>query len=213
MPIKRNYSRHLPHIVPEGVPIFLTWNLKGAMPQAVLESLRAERERLEQQPHRAGETLTDRNIRQNKILFAIADRYLDRTVDGPKHLADPPAAEIVEESIRSGSGVLYDLFAWCIMSNHVHVLLTPRVELQEITKAIKGSTSFQINGLHGARGRVFWQDESYDHWVRDEEEMFRIIHYIEHNPVAALLCQRPEAWPRSSARFREQWKAGEAYKK
>ncbi|OAI41588.1 hypothetical protein AYO40_02955 [Planctomycetaceae bacterium SCGC AG-212-D15] len=69
-------------------------------------------------------------------------------------------------------------------------------------QGIKGFTSHEINGLDQARGRVFWQDESYDHWVRDEEEMHRIIVYIENNPVAAGLCARPEDWPWSSARFR-----------
>jgi putative transposase len=213
MPIKRGYVRHLPHFVPQGVPIFLTWNLKGAMPRTALESLRQERRRLAEQSSRRGEASADRKIRENKILFAIADRFLDRATDGPTHLADPNAAEIVEESVLSRAGERYDLFAWCVMSNHVHVLLTPWDALNDVTKAIKGYTAFQINGLQDERGRVFWQDESYDHWVRDEEEMFRIIEYIENNPVAASLCGRPEEWPRSSARFRKHWQIGDAYKK
>ncbi len=199
--------------MPEGFPIFLTWNLKGAMPRTVLESLRNERLRLEQQSPRGGEPPAARKIREWKILFAMADRHLDRATDGPMHLSDLKAAEIVEQAILSGVGDRYDLFAWCVMSNHVHVLLTPRVELKTVTQAIKGNTAFQINGLHNQRGRVFWQDESYDHWARDEEEMFRIIHYIENNPVAASLCQRPEDWPHSSARFRKHWRPGDAYKK
>ena len=213
MSMQRSYARHLPHFVPEGFPIFLTWNLKGAMPRTVLESVRYERLRLEQQSPREGEPQPARKIREWKILFAMADRYLDRATDGPMHLSDPQAAEIVEQSILSGAGDRYDLFAWCVMSNHVHVLLTPRIELPTVTQAIKGNTAFQINGLHKQRGRAFWQDESYDHWARDDDEMYRIIHYIENNPVAASLCQRSEDWPHSSARFRAHWQPGEAYKK
>jgi type I restriction enzyme R subunit len=182
------------------------------MPRTVLESLREEHRRLEQRSPRPGEATGDRKLRENKILFAIADRQLDRAANGPMHLADPEAAEIVEESILAGARERYDLFAWCIMANHVHVLLTPYAELKDVTKVIKGSTAFRINGLRRERGRVFWQDESYDHWVRDDDEMFRVIHYIENKPVAASFCQRPEDWARSSARFRKEWQAGEAYR-
>jgi REP element-mobilizing transposase RayT len=213
MPTKRNYARHLPHFVPEGAPIFLTWNLKGAMPQSAIETVRRKRQSLEKQPARPGETAADRRNRENKIVFGLADRFLDNAVDGPMHLRDPEAARIVEDTILLLAGQNYDLFAWCVMSNHVHVLLKPRGELEDVTQRIKGTTSFKINGLQDKRGRVFWQDESYDHWVRDEAEMFRIIEYIENNPVAAGLCQRPEDWPWSSARFRKDWVAGQAYQK
>src|SRR5262249_30720679 len=154
------------------------------------------------QPTRPGETLAGRRIRENKILFALADRFLDQAVEGPMHLKDPRAAKIVEDSILFGAGERYDLFAWCVMSNHVHVLLTPRWKLGKAIQGIKGYTAHEINRLQDARGRTFWQDESYDHWSRDEAEMLRIIHYIENNPVASGLCQRPEEWPWSSARFR-----------
>jgi REP element-mobilizing transposase RayT len=211
MPIDRHYARHLPHQVPKGFPIFLTWNLKGAMPRSAIEELLRERHRLEDQAPRPGETAIERRIRESKMIFASADRFLDRALDGPMHLKDPRAAKIVEDSIVFGAGERYDLFAWCVMSNHVHVLLTPHWELSKVTQRIKGYTAHQINGLHNARGRAFWQDESYDHWSRDEEEMFRIIHYIENNPIAAGLCQRAEEWPWSSGRLRKDWAAGEVY--
>ncbi len=213
MPTKPNYARHLPHFVPDGFPIFLTWNLKDAMPQSAIEAVRRKRQSLEKQPSRPGETAADRRNRENKIVFGLADRLLDKAVDGPMYPRDPEAARIVEDTILLGVRQNYDLFARCVMSNHVHVVLKPRGELKDVTQRIKGSTSFKINGLQGERGRVFWQDESYDHWVRDEDEMFRIIAYIENSPVAAGLCQRPEDWLRSSARFRTDWGAGEMYVK
>ena len=42
--------------------------------------------------------------------------------------------------------------------------------------------------------------------------MMRIIHYIEDNPVRAKLCPRAEDWPWSSARFRGDWRPGEAFR-
>jgi REP element-mobilizing transposase RayT len=206
-----DYTRHLPHLIPVGFPIFVTWNLKGSMPKTAVEVLRHERERLANQPPRPMESAAERRLRENKLIFAAADRFLDQAVDGPMYLKDLRAARIVEDSILFGAGDRYDLFAWCIMSNHVHVLLTPHRELVKLTQTFKGYTAHQINRLQDARGRTFWQDESYDHWSRNEEEMFRIIDYIENNPVAAGLCRIAEDWPCSSARLRSRWKAGEIY--
>ena len=50
-----------------------------------------------------------------------------------------------------------------------------------------------------APGKHFWQDESFDHWVRTPAEFNRIRSYIEGNPVSAGLASRPEGWPWSSA--------------
>jgi putative transposase len=46
--------------------------------------------------------------------------------------------------------------------------------------------------------KVFWQDESFDHWVRSEEEFWKIVAYIENNPVGAGLVGRAEDWGWSS---------------
>jgi hypothetical protein len=53
--------------------------------------------------------------------------------------------------------------------------------------------------LLGRTGEPFWQEESFDHWVRGDEEFNRIAHYIEQNPVKAGLVKRSEDWPWSSA--------------
>jgi putative transposase len=209
--MQRSYQRHLPHYVPEGFPIFLTWNLKGALPQEVVESLHQERQRLEREPPRKGEDEKRRKRRHDKILFAFADRYLDNTDKGPMHLANPAAAKILEDSFLFGVSERYDLLAWCVMANHAHIFLEPRWELERITQGIKGFTAHQINALQEQQGRVFWQDESYDHYARDEAEVLRIIQYIENNPVAANLCVRSEDWPWSSARFRSDWPPGQPF--
>ena len=206
--MKTSYRRHLPHQIPEGTPLFLTWNLNGAIPRKVRERLGREREQLEQQCQRAGESFRDRALRVGKIMFARADSYLDRSVAGPLYLKDSAAATIVEEAILFGVNERYDLYAWCVMANHVHVLLTPHWELAKVTQGIKGFTAHEINRLQGCSGRKFWMDESYDHWVRDEEELLRIIVYIESNPVKAGLCKCAHDWSWSSARFRASWPTG-----
>ena len=94
---------------------------------------------------------------------------------------------------------LYQLRAWVLMSNHVHILIYPESKLSRITKAVKNFSARQANTILGRTGQPFWQDESYDHWVRSSEELERIVRYIEENPVAAGLVETVEQWRWSSA--------------
>ena len=206
-----SYERHLPHQVPANTPIFLTWNLKGAITREMYEQIEQERQRLARQAARTGEPASSRQVRESKLLFAFRDGLLDRADRGPMHLEDPRAARVLVDSLLFGVKERYSLFAFVVMANHVHVLLTPLIPLEKITRGIKGFSSYQINRLHDEAGRVFWQDESYDHWVRDEEELFRIIDYIEGNPVTARLCEKLEDWPWSSARMRAGWPVGQPF--
>lgn len=109
---------------------------------------------------------------------------------------------------------LYTLWAYVVMANHVHALLQPKpssnnnegsevayVPLKDITKRLKGYTALEANRSLNRTGQTFWQQESFDHWARDEE-FYRIIAYIENNPVNAGLVLRPEEWRWSSSHER-----------
>ena len=93
----------------------------------------------------------------------------------------------------------YELGAFVVMPNHVHLLVTPHIPVAKLTRRLKGYTAREANRLLGRTGEAFWQPESYDHWVRSEQEWGRIVRYIENNPVAAGLAARPEGYPWSSA--------------
>src|SRR5260370_35393164 len=84
------------------------------------------------------------------------------------------------------------------MPNHVRMLILPQAALSLITHWIKGRTARQANLLLGRTGESFWQHESYDHWVRSEPELQRIVAYIEENPVSAGLAATPQDWPWAS---------------
>jgi REP element-mobilizing transposase RayT len=181
------YARNLPHWHPEGQALFITWRLYGSLPKEVLRALEIERKN-KRQPS-AGRAFRD------------ADRLLDRAQSGPLWLKDPRIAKCVVDSLRRGDAKLnqYRLHAFVVMANHVHALLTPQVAVRRITNGIKGVTAREANRILQRSGQHFWQVESYDHWVRDEEEFARIRAYIENNPVAAGLIARAEDWAWSSA--------------
>ncbi len=89
--------------------------------------------------------------------------------------------------------------AWVVMPNHVHLLITPCVELPKIMHSVKGFTAREANRLLGRTGSPFWQKEFFDHWIRNEREFERIRAYIERNPVTAGLAASPEEYCWSSA--------------
>ena len=185
------YRRNLPHWHPEGKIIFITWRLYGSLPGGstaakVAKSIVA--------------TSTAKSGCVTGKQFVILDRYLDFACTGPRWLADGEIAACVEDTIFRGVELgHYGLYAYVLMPNHVHVLLQPLAPLARITAGIKGVSARNANARLGRVGKHFWQDESFDHWVRNSAEFERIQRYIEWNPVKAGLVTRPEDWRWSSA--------------
>ena len=126
------------------------------------------------------------------------DRVLDAAATGPRYLQIPKIAELIMSALLSGDSDFhrYDLHAFVVMANHVHMLVTPRVIDKQWLGPLKGFTGHAANKLLGLRGRPFWQDESYDHLVRSREELHRIETYIEHNPLKAgiVACATEFRW-------------------
>ena len=168
------YRRNLPHFQPDGATRFITFRLHGTLPLPCGRDGRA---------------------------FVIADRELERTTLGPDWLKEPPIATCVTQIIIDGDRVrsLYDLIAFVVMPNHVHLLVEPKGPARKITQYIKGVSAKQANELLGRTGKPFWQRESYDRWVRSSQERKKIIRYIEFNPVKADVASERQAFRYSSA--------------
>jgi putative transposase len=177
------YERNLPHWHPEGKAIFVTWRLYGSPPKAFLLRLKEQKQR---DPGRR---------------FRDADMELDRAASGPRWLSDSRIAEATVQELHARESHFnrYLLHAFAVMPNHVHVLLTPKSDLARITNQWKGRTARHANRILGRTGKPYWQDECFDHWVRNAAQFDRIHTYIEWNPVSAGLVPRPEDWPWSSA--------------
>jgi REP-associated tyrosine transposase len=191
------YRRNLPHWQPEGAVIFLTWRLHGSLPYGTVSPDCARRGKERGHTEMSGcaglETPGER--------FRRLDMELDRLGNGPRWLADPRVAECVERVIIRGQNGLgqYQLYAYAVMPNHVHLLIEPLVSVTRIMRGIKGVSAREANRILHRTGELFWQDESYDHWVRSEGEFWKIVGYIENNPVCAKLVEKPEDWKWSSA--------------
>ena len=92
-----------------------------------------------------------------------------------------------------------EVLGWCLMTNHVHLVATPRRE-DSLAKAI-GRTDFiytqYVNSLHGRSGHL-WQNRFHS-CALDEGHFWRALAYVERNPVRAKLVRRPWRYPWSSA--------------
>jgi REP element-mobilizing transposase RayT len=172
------YRRKLPHFHPDDAYLLVTWRLHGSLPTAQPDVVYAT-------PGHA---------------FLAQDRALDRS-HGPRWLGDSRLANSVAEIILAGANEkkFYELIAWAVMPNHVHILALPKAPLPQITQWIKGRAARAANLLLRRAGEPFRQHESYDHWARNARERDRIAAYIEDNPVSAGLVARAEDWRWSSA--------------
>ncbi len=156
--------------------MFLTWRLFGSLPSFCIP---------------------ESSVPDAGKAFARADLLLDVASDGPLWLKDPRIAAIVADALEQGESEyrLYERFAWVIMPNHVHVVMRPWRPLPAVMRWIKGSTARSANLLLQRTGKPFWQYESYDHVIRNSDELNRAIRYIERNPVRAGLAVTIENWP------------------
>jgi len=188
------YERNLPHWQPEGKALFVTWRVWGSLPALARAKarLRIQTARAESPRHRApsaGE------------YFVALDQELDKAGHRGAWLKDRRVASVIVAALRRGEDEFgqYRLLAFVVMPNHVHILIEPRVDPVRLLKGLKGTTARAANRILRRTGRPFWQDESFDHWVRNGAELERIRRYIERNPVTAGLVCRPGDWPWSSA--------------
>ncbi len=103
-------------------------------------------------------------------------------------MLDSRVARVVADAIREFHGQRYHLLAWCVMPNHVHVLFSPLREhtLETILHSWKSYSANQANTLL-ARTGPFWQREYFDHLVRNESSIRKIMQYIQDNPRRAGL--------------------------
>jgi REP-associated tyrosine transposase len=185
--LTKTYRRHLPHVLPAGSTIFLTWRLRDSLPPGFI---------FDDPNHR---DLSD------GVSFGKLDQLLDLATHGPRWLADSAIAEEACRTIERGEEAplfQYALHEYVVMPNHVHLLISPKTDVSRITQGIKGSTARFANLRLGRTGQSFWQQETFDRFCRSEEEFQRIRGYIARNPVRAKLAKAMGEWPWSSAHRR-----------
>jgi type I restriction enzyme R subunit/putative DNA methylase len=206
---------YLPHCDFPNLIQFVTFRLADSLPAA----RRGEWEQL----------LEIEDVRERRTQL---EDYLDRGL-GECRLRDMPMAELTESALRHFHHDRYELLAWCVMPNHVHVLVDVRITpLWKIVQSWKRFIQTQANlsterqsptrpddasqppgrrpalrqaGDVASLSALCWQREYWDAFMRDEAQQRKAVHYIENNPVKAKLCRTAKAWPGSGARRRDEY--------
>ena len=195
------YRRHLPHIQPIGGLFFVTFCLYGSIPYPKLQQIQKQ---YEAQTNLKFDDKTEE--KQNKInarkkYIKNIDELLTEKKSGPHYMKDGKIAGIVTETLRYWDNKQLEMYCYCIMSNHVHMVVRLYDEtesenpkyLHQIMHSIKSYSANEAN-KNLNRQEQFWMNESFDYLVRNREELGRIIEYILDNPVKARLCKNRKDW-------------------
>ncbi len=187
----------LPHWRQPGCTYFVTFRLADSIPESVLRELEYERSLWlkargidpagsDWKRHFAKLPTNDRRIYEQ-----LVGRVLNTSLDECHGACVLRASAIGNEVATAldhfhGSRVLTGDYV--VMPNHVHALLTPQdgFELEQILHSIKSYTANQINRALNKKGQL-WQRESYDHIVRDAEQLQAYQEYTAANPAKAQL--------------------------
>ncbi|MGD1045877.1 MAG: transposase [Bacteroidota bacterium] len=211
------YRRHLPHYQPEYATFHVVFRLAGSLPSYVIEELRQEQEQLKSQTNEVRNIHIERgqSLRLCKLYFEQFNTLSDNASSGPTWLKVPEVAMIVKEAIDYRDDNVFNIMSYCIMPNHVHMLFEPiscnvsrlaesinkkdgrdsvsTYKITKITESLKKYTALRVNRILQKSG-PFWQHESYDQVIRDDDELENTLWYILFNPVKAGLVDDWTKW-------------------
>jgi putative transposase len=150
---------HLPHADVTGTYQFITFRTFDST-DAFLQKLSAQ------------------GIENNKKQLT-ADLHLDESQQGA--YLHTEVLSYLNDFIINKNRELYQLVAFCIMPNHVHLLIKPLLPLATMMNMFKGSSSKAINEIMNRKG-TFWAKSYYDKAIRDQKHFDVVYNYIKNNP-------------------------------
>ncbi len=186
---------YLPHWTKAGATYAVRFRLADSVPQNVLRQWKEEKKEIALQAAKENRTLTKNEQRRlHELSSEKIEQYL-QVGYGACHLKHDNVAEIVAMSLRKHHEDHYRLYAWCIMPNHVHVVLEPlgKWQLQNILETWKGVSARKINRLLKRTGTL-WQQECFDHLIRNDWDFHHAIEYTWKNPEEAGLKNWKWRW-------------------
>ena len=172
---------NLPHWNQPGKIQFVSFRLNDSLPQNKIIELRNLIYEFKKDHPEPWDVETKKLYRN--IIGKEEERLLDAGY-GRCVLARNDVRKILSNTLHFNNGINYDLIAYVIMPNHVHLLIKPYtdISLQSILHSIKRYSASEINKLLNRRGSL-WRREYFDRIVRNEDELKSYLSYIQLNPV------------------------------
>lgn len=190
--LEKDTSSYLPHWRVQGATYAVTFRLIDSLSASAMEDYRIRKEALLRKLEHTVSIAGSRSalaamlpIRQE--LADLQDSVIEPALNqshGECWLARPEISELVLNAMKHFDGERYTLHAWSIMPNHVHVIVTSHdnEKLEDILHSWKSFTAKRANVLLGRSGG-FWQEEYFDHVVRDGEDFRNQVRYVLENPA------------------------------
>jgi len=121
------------------------------------------------------------NIKIKKQEYLI-DKYLDTSLKGA--YLNGKVVKFLRDFLISLDNYMYELVAFIIMPNHIHMLFKQIKNLEDIIKTVKGKSAYEINKILGRSGKL-WERNYYDKVIRDEKQFSIVYDYIKYNGIKA----------------------------
>ena len=182
-PITSRFTRRLPDRTADEAIYHVTFHQADSLPAQVIHRFQNEIENLKAQP---GLTSADAK-RLKHLLSERIEAYVD-SGKGSCLMRRQEVAPVVVSAIQHFDHERYDLHAWCVMPNHVHLVIQPLSphQLPKIVQSLKSFTAHEIRKLVPVE-IPFWQHEYYDHLIRNAASYARVVEYVAMNPSKAGL--------------------------
>jgi putative transposase len=192
---------YMPHRDDTGLIQHVTVHLEDSLPKSAIERIELSLENTSGEEH-------DTLRRQRMHEWIVAGH-------GSCILQQPQIAEMVERVLHHFDDVRYELHAWVVMPNHIHILFQP-INGWSLAKTIASWKKFTVRKIRdfergqrtanreirdpgcanlpiGKRTSV-WHQEYWDRYIRNKHHYEQTIHYIHQNPVKAGLVKCKEDW-------------------
>ena len=168
----------------------ITFRLYDSLPKEVIEEIKLKLDINEDDD-------SCDSIQYQRLRQKIAE-YEDAGY-GQCFLRDERIAAIMQDTLKHFDGERYQLICWCIMPNHVHVLIEVNEgwSLSRIMHGWRSYTAKEANRILGRTGK-FWMEEYYDRYIRNDNHLQKTINYILNNPANAGLDDWPWVGVRST---------------
>jgi putative transposase len=111
-------------------------------------------------------------------------------------LGDDATASLVLVSLRRTAGLTdFAIFAYCVMPDHVHLLVEGTTGASDFTRFMKSLKQSSGQAYSRRTGRRLWQEGYYERVLRPHDDAKDVARYIVGNPVRALLARSPLEYP------------------
>jgi REP element-mobilizing transposase RayT len=197
--IVERHRSYLPHIQLEGQIISLTWRLAFTLPKNLLK-LQTDLE--EELAEIRRENTSDLSVKYAGYIQKLEDldTYLGKLELNDLSLCADENPQTLISAINFYAGNIYELHSYCIMPNHLHLLIRPLPgqgvgfhKVSTTVQRLKSYTAKMINQKYERQGKI-WHRDYFDRFIRNPDDYRNVVNYILANPVKAGLVKKAEDW-------------------